>query len=186
MPATPRSWSTKPPASGLAALAVTDHNGFYGIVRFAVAAKSVGLPTVFGTELTLLDGSHLVCSPTGRSATPASPGRSAGASSRGRRRRPASTSARSPRTPGRQSTSPATTPERANDSWIVLTGCRQGAVPRALLADGPAAARRALDRLVAAFGRDRVLVELWDHGDPLDRHRNDALATARRRASAST
>jgi hypothetical protein len=22
-----------------------------------------------------------------------------------------------------------------------------------------------------------VLVELWDHGDPLDRHRNDALAT---------
>ncbi len=30
--------------------------------------------------------------------------------------------------------------------------------------------------LVAAFGRDRVLVELWDHGDPLDRHRNDALA----------
>src|SRR5262249_31360669 len=64
-----------------------------------------------------------------------------------------------------------------NDSWMVLTGCRQGAVPRALLADGPAAARRELDRLVAAFGRDRVLVELWDHGDPLDRHRNDALAT---------
>src|SRR6476646_6558173 len=45
---------------GLAALAVTDHNGFYGIVRFAVAAKSTGLPTVFGTELTLLDHSHLV------------------------------------------------------------------------------------------------------------------------------
>jgi error-prone DNA polymerase len=29
--------------------------------------------------------------------------------------------------------------------------------------------------LIDAFGRDRVLVELWDHGDPLDRHRNDAL-----------
>ena len=27
-----------------------------------------------------------------------------------------------------------------------------------------------------AFGRDRVLVELWDHGDPMDRPRNDALA----------
>src|SRR6476469_9973087 len=38
---------------GLAALAVTDHDGFYGIVRFAMAARAVGLPTVFGAELTL-------------------------------------------------------------------------------------------------------------------------------------
>ena len=38
---------------GLAALAVTDHDGFYGIVRFAQAAKAYGLPTVFGAELTL-------------------------------------------------------------------------------------------------------------------------------------
>ena len=35
--------------------------------------------------------------------------------------------------------------------------------------------RRELDRMVEAFGRDRVLVELWDHGDPLDSVRNDAL-----------
>ncbi len=69
-----------------------------------------------------------------------------------------------------------------NESWFVLTGCRKGAVLRALLADGPAAARRALDRLLHAFGRDRVLVELWDHGDPLDRHRNDALAEVATRA----
>ncbi|MEY2591255.1 MAG: error-prone polymerase, partial [Acidimicrobiaceae bacterium] len=60
--------------------------------------------------------------------------------------------------------------------WYVLTGCRKGTVPAALARDGPRAARRCLDVLVAAFGRDRVLVELWDHGDPLDRHRNDALA----------
>ncbi len=59
-------------------------------------------------------------------------------------------------------------------SWA-LTGCRKGAVPAALVADGPAAARRELLRLVDAFGRDRVLVELWDHGDPLDSARNDAL-----------
>jgi len=38
---------------GLEALALTDHNGFYGIVRFAEAARAAGLPTVFGTELTL-------------------------------------------------------------------------------------------------------------------------------------
>src|SRR5690349_8173677 len=38
---------------GLEALALTDHDGFYGVVRFAEAARAVGLPTVFGVELTL-------------------------------------------------------------------------------------------------------------------------------------
>ncbi len=38
---------------GLEALALTDHDGFYGVVRFAEAARVVGLPTVFGAELSL-------------------------------------------------------------------------------------------------------------------------------------
>src|SRR5690606_31017611 len=38
---------------GLEALAVTDHDGLYGVVRFAEAARAHGLPTVFGAELTL-------------------------------------------------------------------------------------------------------------------------------------
>src|SRR5215510_3401365 len=38
---------------GLEALALTDHDGFYGVVRFAEAARAVGLSTVFGAELTL-------------------------------------------------------------------------------------------------------------------------------------
>src|ERR1700687_3722501 len=38
---------------GLAALAITDHDGFYGVVRFAEAARPLALPTVFGAELTL-------------------------------------------------------------------------------------------------------------------------------------
>src|SRR6266508_5368150 len=38
---------------GLAGLAVTDHDGFYGVVRFAEAARAYRLPTVFGAELTL-------------------------------------------------------------------------------------------------------------------------------------
>ena len=64
----------------------------------------------------------------------------------------------------------------ARPGWFTTTGCRKGAVPAALVRDGPAAAQHALERLVDAFGRDRVLVELWDHGDPMDRPRNDALA----------
>ena len=80
-PATPRSWSTK--RLGLAALAVTDHDGFYGIVRFALAAQAVDLPTVFGAELTLgarkipngipdPPGEHLIVLAEGRRVTPGS------------------------------------------------------------------------------------------------------------------
>src|ERR1035441_1476356 len=36
---------------GLSALALTDHNGLYGVVRFAEAARAFGLRTVFGSEL---------------------------------------------------------------------------------------------------------------------------------------
>src|SRR5436305_9451853 len=38
---------------GLDALALTDHDGMYGVVRFAEAAAALGLPTVFGSELSL-------------------------------------------------------------------------------------------------------------------------------------
>ena len=38
------------------ALAVTDHNGMYGAVRFASAAKEVGLPAVYGVEIGLPSG----------------------------------------------------------------------------------------------------------------------------------
>ncbi|MGX1775044.1 error-prone DNA polymerase [Nocardia brasiliensis] len=38
---------------GLEAIALTDHDGFYGTVRFAEAAREFGLPTVFGSELSL-------------------------------------------------------------------------------------------------------------------------------------
>ena len=41
---------------GLDALALTDHDGLYGVVRFARAAQVLGLPTVFGAELTLAAG----------------------------------------------------------------------------------------------------------------------------------
>src|SRR5207302_9427970 len=66
--------------------------------------------------------------------------------------------------------------------WLVLTGCRKGTVPAALAEAGPAAAARALADLVAAFGRENVAGELWDHGDSLDSARNDALVNVAARA----
>ena len=137
---------------GLAALAVTDHDGFYGIVRFALAAQTLGLPTVFGAELTLgITRSRRTASPIpkvstsssspkGRSGTRGSPRAISEAQMAGEKG--------APRTSIAQLADAARAPvhlhparERANDSWFVLTGCRKGTVPAALVRDGPAAAR---------------------------------------------
>jgi len=40
---------------GLAGLAVTDHQGLYGVVRFAAAAEAAGLHPVIGVEIELID-----------------------------------------------------------------------------------------------------------------------------------
>ena len=37
----------------LEALALTDHGGLYGVVRFAECAREVGIPTIFGAEITV-------------------------------------------------------------------------------------------------------------------------------------
>lgn len=52
-PAPPKNSSTKPPRLGLRAIALTDHDGLYGAVRFAEAARELDIATVFGAELSL-------------------------------------------------------------------------------------------------------------------------------------
>ena len=68
----PEELATEAARLGLEALAITDHNGFYGVVRFAEAAKAVGLPTVFGTEINVSDGRALVRSARRRTRSPRS------------------------------------------------------------------------------------------------------------------
>ena len=171
---------------GLDAVAVTDHDGLYGAVRVAEVARALRLPTVFGAEVTLgatrpssglpdPEGEHLVILAEGpigyaRLATALSAAQMAGG--KGAPRLSLAALADAARAPVHRHPQPSA----ANDSWFVLTGCRKGPVPRALVEEGPAAAARALHRLVDAFGPERVLVELWDHQDPLDQPRNDALA----------
>ncbi len=161
----------------LKALAITDHDGFYGIVRFTEAARAVGLPTVFGAELTIdkldvspgqpdPDGSHLLVlarDPVGYAALARVISEAQLAGSKG-----------APRMAMSDLDRWVTGAEL--DHWLILTGCRKGLVPRALEREGPAAAERALRGLVERFGSANVAVELWDHGAPLDSARNDALA----------
>ncbi len=45
---------------GLSALALSDRDGLYGIVRFAAAAKERQLKAIFGAELAMEDGEQVV------------------------------------------------------------------------------------------------------------------------------
>ena len=167
---------------GLEALALTDHDGFYGVVRFAEAAKAVGLPTVFGAELTLgmpapqngaarsRTASTSSCWPTGPRAMPAWPGRFSLGAAAGEKGAPRHEHRRAGRPGGGR--------------LVGAHGMPQGRrCPPRSISDGPGRGAHASWRqLIDAFGRDRVVVELWDHGDPLDSARNDALAELAARA----
>ena len=158
---------------GLSGLALCDHHGLYGVVRFAEAARALGLRSVFGSEVTLdaLDdrvgvsdpsGEHLVLltrSPTGYANL--SRMLALAHLERGEKGAPRFT---------------LDQVAGAAREWLVLSGCRKGPLTTALMNEGPRAAQRALARLIERFGRENVAVEIWDHGAQDDVARNDVLA----------
>ncbi len=166
---------------GLSALALTDHDGLYGVVRFAQAARAVGLPTVFGAELHLPAPSGLLDPPTGvpdpRSTHLLVLAR--GPDGYRALSRAIAQAHLATGTKGAADYRLERLAEQAAGQWLILTGCRKGAVRQALDrggTDATVAARAELDRLAALFGRENVAVEITDGGDPLDSDRCDTLA----------
>jgi len=144
---------------GYEAVALTDHDGVYGSLEFALAAKAFGVRPITGAEVTLADGSHvtlLVESATGyanlcRLLTAAHAGT---------------------RAPGKEQErlDPALAQEeleRRNEGLVCLSGCaRNGLAVR-----NPNAAAR----LAQALGRDRFFVELQRPFERGDTRRNATL-----------
>jgi error-prone DNA polymerase len=143
---------------GYEALALTDHDGVYGSLEFAHAAKAFGVRPITGTEVTLADGSHvtlLVESQRGyanlcRLLT------TAHAHTRPKENEPA--------------LDPALDQallEELNDGLVCLSGCsRFGLAVR-----NPNVAAR----LAQAFGRERFFVELQRPFERGDMRRNARL-----------
>ncbi|MGE5829781.1 MAG: error-prone DNA polymerase [Micromonosporaceae bacterium] len=159
---------------GLGGIAITDHDGFYGVVRFSEAAQALGVSTVFGAELSLElpapqngapdpVGTHLLVLAHGPGGYARLGSVIAEAQLAGEEK-------------GRPVYDLELVAAQLSGHVHVLTGCRKGSVPKALLTDGVAAAARELDRLTVLFGAEHVAVELTDHADPTDGERNDALA----------
>lgn len=158
---------------GLTALALTDHDGFYGAARFAEAAglMETAVQTVYGAELSLgLDapqrgmpdpiGDHLLVLARGVEGYHRLSGAITNAHLRGGEK-------------GKPIYDLDELAASAGGHWTILTGCRKGGVRRGYEAGD---AETPLRRLVDLFGRDAVVVELFDHGDPRDSRRNDDLA----------
>ena len=157
----------------LRAIALTDHDGLYGVVRFAEAAKELEMRTVFGAELSLGN--------VARTEDPDPPGPHLLVLARGPEGyRRLSRQLASAHLAGGEKGKPRydfdALTEAAGGHWHILTGCRKGHVRQALSAGGPDVAAAALADLVDRFGRDRVSIELTHHGHPLDDERNAALA----------
>ncbi|KUI16872.1 DNA polymerase [Mycobacterium sp. GA-1285] len=157
----------------LRAIALTDHDGLYGVVRFAEAAKELEMSTVFGAELSLGGGD--------RTEDPDPPGPHLLVLARGpegyrRLSRELAKAHLAGGEKGKLHYDYDALTEAAGGHWHILTGCRKGHVRQALSKGGPEAAGHALADLVDRFGRDRVSVELTHHGHPCDDERNAALA----------
>ena len=168
----------------LDALALTDHDGFPGVVQLAEAARSAGLPVVVGTELGLAQqelrmgpadpqAEHLLIlarDAQGYQSLSRTIGKAMLASGK----------------KGEAHYTLEGLAEAGKDQWVVLSGCRKGGVRRALESEpglwAPAKASRELDRLIEAFGRSNVAVELTATGSPLDRERCALLAELARKA----
>jgi error-prone DNA polymerase len=157
----------------LRAIALTDHDGLYGVVRFAEAAKELDVQTVFGAELSLAGGD--------RTENPDPPGPHLLVLARGpegyrRLSRQLAAAHLAGAEKGKLRYDYDALTEAAGGHWHILTGCRKGHVRQALSTAGPEAAAEALADLVDRFGRERVSIELTHHGHPLDDERNAALA----------
>jgi error-prone DNA polymerase len=183
-------------ALGLESLAITDHDGMYGVARFAEAADALGLPTVFGAELNTgveLPRTQAERSIAARVGTPDPPGshllvlarNPAGYASLCRAISHAQLRGGAK---GRPVYDLDELAELSGGNWLILTGCRKGTVQQALApafdagrgsSAGPQLdpARRALGELVDRFGRSHVAVELTHALEPLADERYAALAT---------
>lgn len=140
-------------AWGMPALALTDHDGLYGAVRFIQAAREAGIKPILGAEVTLENGSHLTLLAETRQGyanlcrllTLAHRGQPKGTARLARRDLADHT-----------------------EGLIALSGCRRGEIPRLLLADEPERALEVARGYSRLFGPDHFFIELQRHYLPGD------------------
>src|ERR1700744_1290758 len=162
----------------LRAIALTDHNGLYGAVRFAEAAAELDMRTVFGAELSLGPGART------DEPDPAGPhllGLARGPEGYRRLSRQLAAAHLAGGEKGKLRFDFDALADAAGGHWDIFAGWRKGDVPSSRATGGPEAASAALADLVDRFGSNRVSIELTHHGCPGDDEVNATLAILAKR-----
>lgn len=139
---------------GMPALAITDHDGLYGIVRFYRETKELGIKPIIGIEMTLDGGHHLTLLAKNNG----------GYSNLSRLVSHAQLS----HSKGKASLDLETL-ARHSKGLFCLSGCKKGEVSAALLARDKGKAILAAEKYIDIFGRDSFWVELQNNLCPQDR-----------------
>ena len=156
----PEALITRARTLGMTTLALTDHNGVYGLPRFASAAEQAGIKAIYGSELTLDNGAHLILLARDRR----------GYTNLCR----AITNARK----DRRKNDPQLnfdTLARHSEGLVALSACENGELTQSLYANGHKAALQIAARYRDVFGIDGYFIELHNHLRPEDGRRNAAL-----------
>src|SRR2546423_606032 len=167
---------------GHTALALTDHDGLYGAMELAQAARPLGIRPLTGAELTLDDGSHLtlLCETAAGYHNVCLLIAEAHRGTRG-------WSASGRPKPATQPTVALEPVERYADGLVCLSGCaREGAVGGRVARGDHAGAGAVARRLLRAFGPERFRIELQRPFAKGDRRRNRHLAQLAERLGVPT
>jgi error-prone DNA polymerase len=132
---------------GLSALAITDHDDFGGIVRFAYSARELEFPAIIGCELTLEDDSHLILLVENEQGY--------------RNLSYMLTQARMQQMRGNPRVSYQQLEERSK-GLFALSGCPNGRIPSALYLEHEYEAKEIAGRLKEIFP-ERFYIEVWNH-----------------------
>ena len=133
---------------GMPALAITDHDGLYGAVRFYKAAKQAGVKPVIGAELTIDQKHHITLLARNNR----------GYSNLCR----LITRAQLDHCKGKPSVDSSIL-DIYNDGIICLSGCRNGEVSSLLLEGEKEQAQAAARKYLEIFGRDNFFIEIQNN-----------------------
>lgn len=164
----PEDLVTRARELGMPALAITDHDGLYGAVRFYRAAKEQGIKPIIGAEMALEGGYHITLlaeNKTGYSNLCRLISHSH--LKHGKTKASLNWETLSGHTKG----------------LICLSGCWKGEVAAYLLQGKENEALRAAQRYITLFGRDNFWIELQNHLLPGDASLCSKLVNLARRMS---
>ncbi len=145
---TPEALVARASELGMSALALTDHDALYGIVRLVEAAREAGIKPILGAEMTLEDDSHL----TLLAETAKGYANLCRLITLSRRDKPK----------GLAQLRQADLDAHAS-GLIALSGCRQGQIPRLLAKDRAREALQLARGYACLFGPQHFFIELQRH-----------------------